>query len=98
MVGRLEQNINFARIGLKKLTPEYVARIGLRNLGRRASVVTGLQYKFFNFLIKWLTPRSTGAWIFGSLMKIAFNDDAYLRPILEAEVAVEPVKENRALA
>ena len=80
MVGRLERSIRFGRIGMRQLRPEYVARVGLRQLGRRPSVVVGLQYKVFAMLTKRVLSRARGAWLFGTLIRLAFGDKTMLDP------------------
>ena len=78
MVGRLERTIRFGRVGMMKLRPDYVAQVGLRHLGRRPSVIVGLQYKFFAMLTKRILSRARGAWLFGRLMRFAFGDKSLL--------------------
>ena len=85
MVGRLERAISFGRIGMVQLAPDYVARQGLKQLGRRPSVVVGLQYKFFALLTKRFLSRANGAWVFGTLMRIAFNDKSMLDPTIASQ-------------
>lgn len=80
MVGRLEEAINFGRIGMFQLGPDQVAKTGLRNLGRRPSVIAGWQYRFFAFLTKRVLSRAAGAWLFGTLIRIAFVDKSLLDP------------------
>ena len=80
MVGRLEESIRFGRIGMLQLRPERVANVGLRQLGRRPSVVAGWEYKFFAFVTKRLLTRAQGAWLFGTLIRIAFADKSLLNP------------------
>ncbi len=92
MVGRLEQAIKFSRIGMMQLQPEYVAAVGLRQLGKRPSSVVGAQYKFFAMLTKRLMSRARGAWLFGFLMRIAFADKSLLNP--SAEDATSDFKET----
>ena len=85
MVGRLEQAIDFGRIGMIQITPDDVAKQGLRHLGRRPSSVVGLQYKVFALLTKRILSRAAGAWVFGTLMRIAFNDKSKLDPTVAQE-------------
>ena len=85
MVGRLEQAINFGRIGMLQLTPEYVAKQGLKELGRRPSSVVGLQYKIFALLTKHFLSRAAGAWVFGTLIRMAFRDTSQLDPTIDPE-------------
>ena len=85
MVERLERSINFSRIGMMQLTPDYVAKQGLKQLGRRPSSVVGLQYKFFALLTKRFLSRAAGAWVFGKLMQLAFNDKSKLDPTNDPE-------------
>lgn len=80
MIARLEEAIHFIRIGLLKLTPDYVARVGLKQLGRRPSVVPGLQNKVLAFLMKRILSRAQGAWLFGKLLRIAFTNKSLLKP------------------
>ena len=80
MVGRLEESIDFRRIGMMQLSPDRVARTALRLLGRRGSIVTGAQYKVFAFLTKRVLSRSAGAWLFGTLIRMAFVDKSLLEP------------------
>ncbi len=80
MVARLEQAIIFRRIGMIQLNADHVAKTALRNLGRRPSVVVGLQYKVFASLTKRILSRARGAWLFGTLMRIAFADKTLLDP------------------
>lgn len=85
MVGRLEQAISFNRIGMIQLRPETVAQQGLKQLGRRPSVVVGLQYKVFAMLTKRILSRAAGAWVFGTLIRMAFSDKSQLDPTIEPE-------------
>ncbi len=94
MAGRLSSESNFASIGLRQLTPAYVARTGLRSLGYRASVVTGIQYKFFGFLTKWIMPRSASAWMFGKLMKYAFKSDPTPSDVIPAPTLEKPERQT----
>lgn len=83
MVGRLEQSIRFGRVGMMQLGPDYVAKVGLKQLGRRPSVVVGGQYQFFAMLTKRVLSRARGAWLFGKLIRIAFADKSLLDPTLD---------------
>ena len=78
MVGRLEQAIRFSRVGMFQLRPDYVATVGLKQLGRRPSAVVGRQYQFFAMLTKRVLSRAAGAWLFGTLVRIAFADKSLL--------------------
>lgn len=78
MIGRLEQAIRFGRIGMLQLSADHVAKVGLKHLGRRPSVVVGWQYKFFALLTKRVLSRAAGAWLFGTLMRMAFADKTLL--------------------
>jgi short-subunit dehydrogenase len=80
MVGRLEQAIRFSRVGMFQLRPDYVAKVGLKQLGRRPSAVVGRQYQFFAMLTKRVLSRARGAWLFGTLVRIAFADKSLLEP------------------
>lgn len=80
MVGRLEQSIRFRRVGMFQLMPDCVAREALKRLGRRPSVVVGRQYRFFATLTKRVLSRAAGAWLFGTLVRIAFADKSLLDP------------------
>ena len=80
MVGRLEQSIRFGRVGMFQLKPDCVAREALKQLGRRPSVVVGRQYRFFATLAKRVLSRAAGAWLFGTLVRIAFADKSLLDP------------------
>lgn len=80
MVGRLEQTIQFHRVGMLQLKPEHVAHTAFRQLGRRPSVVVGRQYQLFAILTKRVLSRSAGAWLFGTLIRIAFADKTLLDP------------------
>jgi short-subunit dehydrogenase len=80
MVGRLGHAIRFGRIGMMKLRPDYVAKVGLTKLGRRPSIVVGLQYKVFSILTKRILSRASGAWLFGRLFRFAFADKSLLDP------------------
>ena len=93
MVGRLERAINFGRVGMMQLTPDHVAKVGLRHLGRRPSVVAGWQYKFFAMLTKRVLSRAAGAWVFGTLVRIAFVDKTLLDPLSDR---IEPIRSEAA--
>ena len=80
MVGRLENDIRFGRIGMLQLRPQRVARAALGHLGRRPSVVVGMQYRFFGMLTKRILSRARGAWLFGTLFRFAFADKSLLDP------------------
>ena len=84
MIARLEKSIHFNRIGMLKLTPEYVASVGLKQLGRRPSTVPGLQNKVLAFLMKRVLSRGQGAWLFGKLVRFAFTDKSLLHPLQRA--------------
>ena len=93
MVGRLEQSIRFGRVGMMKLRPDYVAKVGLKRLGRRPSVVVGGQYKFFAMLTKRTScPALAGAWLFGTLIRIAIGDKTLLDPTLDL---AEPTRKTK---
>jgi short-subunit dehydrogenase len=94
MVGRLEQSIRFGRVGMMKLRPDYVAKGGLKRLGKRPSVVVGRQYQFFAMLSKRVLSRAAGAWLFGTLIRIAFGDKSLLDPTLDV---AEPTRKEKAL-
>jgi hypothetical protein len=98
MIGRLEQSFNFGRIGMIQLRPEFVARQGLKQLGRRPSMVVGSQYKFFSMLTKRILSRAAGAWVFGTLIRIALNDQSKLDPAMEPRptgpTALGPLRRN----
>ena len=83
MVGRLEQSIRFGRVGMMKLRPDYVAKVGLMQLGTRPSVVVGSQYKFFAMLTKRVLSRAAGARLFGTLIRIAIGDKRLLDPTFD---------------
>ena len=80
MIARLERAIHFHRIGMLKLTPDSVASVGLKQLGRRPSVVPGLQNKVLTLLMKRVLSRCQGAWLFGKLVCFAFVDKTLLNP------------------
>ena len=82
MLGRLEQSIRFGRVGMMKLRPDDVAKAGLKRLGRGPSAVVGGQYKLFAMLTKRVLSRATGAWLFGTLIRIAIGDEKLLDPNL----------------
>ena len=66
--------INFARLPIPKMTPQKTARVGLRALGRKISVVPGL----INNIFVWenrLLPRSTPIRMFGWMVRMAFKKD-----------------------
>lgn len=89
MVGRLEQSIRFGRIGMMKLQPDHVAKVGLKQLGRRPSVVVGRQYQLFAMLTKRVLSRAAGAWLFGTLIRTAIGDNRLLDPTLSAPTRKE---------
>lgn len=101
MVGRLEQAIRFSRVGMFQLRPDYVAKVGLKQLGRRPSTVVGKQYQFFAMLTKRVLSRARGAWLFGTLVRIAFADKSLLEPTQdevtpsEIELAFRPQARSR---
>ena len=80
MMNRIEEAIRFRRIGLIKSKPESVAHLGLRKLGRRASVAVGLQTNILAILMKFALTRGMGAWLFGFLLRHAFVDKSLLNP------------------
>lgn len=80
MVRRLEESINFGRIGMLKLDPDLSAAAGLKYLGRKPSHTVGLQYQVFALLTKRVLSRAAGAWLFGTLIRSAFNDCSKLDP------------------
>lgn len=84
MVGRLERSIRFGRVGMLKLSPDYVAKVGLKLLGRTPSAIVGSQYKFFAMLTKRVLSRATGAWLFGTLIRIATGDKRLLDSTLDS--------------
>ena len=99
MVGRLEQSIRFRRVGMFQLKPDCVAREALKQLGRRPSAVVGRQYRFFAMLTKRVLSRAAGAWLFGTLVRIAFADKSLLDPTRQqngttARQAPEPETAN----
>lgn len=80
MVGRLGRDIRFGRIGMLALRPARVARAAFKHLGRRPSVVVGLQARIFTLLSKRILSRARGAWLFGTLFRFAFADKSLLDP------------------
>ena len=82
MVSRLTQDVRFGRVGMRQLQPEHVVNVGLNNLGRKPSVVVGRQYRFFAMLTKRILSRRAAAWLFGTLVRIAFTDKSLLDPTL----------------
>ena len=95
MVDRLEQAVRFGRVGMRQLHPDHVAKVGLKKLGRKPSVVVGRQYQFFAMLTKRILSRSGGAWLFGTLIRMAFADKTLLDPTLER---VEPPPQGRPVS
>lgn len=95
MVGRLEQAIRFHRVGMMQLKSDCVAKAGLKQLGVRPSVVVGLQYRFFAMLTKRVLSRAAGAWLFGTLIRIAFADKTLLDPTSDRDEPAAPSGASR---
>ena len=83
----------FGRVGIMKLRPGYVAKVGLKLLGRRPSVVVGGQYKFFAMLTKRVLSRAAEAWLFGTLIRIAIGDKRLLDPTFDLD---QPARKAKA--
>ncbi len=66
--------VNFSKIPIFKQHPEQVARIGIKALGRKATVVPGLLNKFYAWENR-LLPRSFPVALFGFLIRHAFRKD-----------------------
>lgn len=98
MVGRLEQAIRFRRVGMFQLHPDYVAKVGLKQLGRRPSAVVGKQYQFFAMLTKRVLSRAVGAWLFGTLVRIAFADKSLLDSSIEGTGKLPGEQSTRSVA
>lgn len=64
--------LDFSKLPLPYQSAATVAKAGLRALGRKASVVSGLTNKFFAWQNR-LTPRKLPIWLFGFLIKRAFK-------------------------
>jgi short-subunit dehydrogenase len=60
--------IDFSKMPIIEMTPEKVARTGLRALGHQASIVPGLLNKIFVFENRFM-PRSWPVKLFGFLLK-----------------------------
>ncbi|MEN8131085.1 MAG: SDR family NAD(P)-dependent oxidoreductase [Pseudomonadota bacterium] len=66
--------INFSRIPIFKQQPEQVARTGIKALGNKATVVSGLLNKFYAWENRFL-PRALPVALFGFLIRNAFRED-----------------------
>lgn len=70
--------VDFSKLPMVPQMPEQVARVGLRALGRKATVVSGIMNK----MMAWenrLLPRATPVSLLGFLLGRAIKDDA--RPL-----------------
>jgi hypothetical protein len=66
--------INFSKMPVFPQTPAQVARTGIKALGRKATVVSGLLNKFYAWENR-LLPRRLPVALFGFLIKRAFRKD-----------------------
>jgi hypothetical protein len=66
--------VNFRKMPLTLHKPAKVARVGLRSLGRKASVVPGLINKVFAFENRFI-PRLWPTRLFGMLTRNALHKD-----------------------
>jgi len=66
--------INFSKIPVFSQTPAQVARTGIKALGRKATVVSGMLNKFYAWENR-LLPRYLPVALFGFLIKRAFRKD-----------------------
>ena len=71
--------INFSMIPIFKQQPEQVARIGIKALGHKATVVPGLLNKFYAWENR-LLPRTFPVALFGFLIRHAFRKDTDTNP------------------
>ena len=70
--------VDFSRMPMKSHSPEYVARFGLRKLGRKYVAVPGIINRIFAFQNR-LMPRSFPVKMFGGMMKKALTGKARLK-------------------
>ncbi|HZX01451.1 SDR family NAD(P)-dependent oxidoreductase [Kribbella sp.] len=67
--------IDFRRLPVPMSAPEKVARVALRNLGRRGHVVVGTPNKFMDLMGKFLMPRPVSTKVYGWLIFRALDED-----------------------
>lgn len=67
--------INFSKIPMLISSPKQVVRVGLRALGKKATVVPGITNKFYAWENRFI-PRSFPVKLFGFLMKNAFKKES----------------------
>ncbi len=70
--------LNFSKLPMFYQSPWKVARTGIRALGKKATVVSGLINKFYAWQNR-LVPRSLPVSLFGFLIKRSFKTPAALR-------------------
>ncbi len=68
--------INFSKIPVFSQTPAQVAKTGIKALGRKATVVSGLLNKFYAWENR-LLPRHFPVALFGFLIRRAFRKDCH---------------------
>lgn len=71
--------LDFRKLPMLSMTPERVAKIGLKALGRKATVVAGLSNKFYAWQNR-LIPRSFPVRLFGALIRRAMHDKTLASP------------------
>lgn len=69
--------LNFSRLPMFYQSPEQVAKVGIKALGRKATVVPGFSNKFYAWQNR-LMPRAAPIALFGFLIRRAFKPQAAL--------------------
>ena len=67
------QGVDMGKMPVKEMTPEKVAKTGLRALCRHSLAIPGGRNKMFNIMGKYTTPRYMLAKMFGMLVKRAMD-------------------------
>lgn len=69
-----DSSIDFTKLPVLSMAPDVVARIGIRSLGKKASVITGLINNFY-VLQNRFVPRSVPVKLFGMLVRRAIRKE-----------------------
>ena len=69
------EGIDFSKLPLPMMSPDKVARTGLKKLGKRGHVIVGAPNKIMDFMGKYLTPRTISKRMYGRLLYSALSPD-----------------------
>lgn len=70
-----ETEFDIDQVGMKPMTPEKVARIGLNALGKKSSIISGTTNNIMTFVMRRLIPSKYSKSMTQMMMQKAFNID-----------------------